>query len=161
MRRIAVLASLLPVLLTAGCATYIEARNNVAPGGLIDQQKAAASRELDTAQAQRAALQQRRAEQEAQLARMDDQLRRLQSEQRVQQQQLSKALQARRISQARHDELRKEIESVKAQTADLQMKVANARLEPAGTAQASGPELQAVQKRHAELSKLVTQLMAN
>jgi hypothetical protein len=41
------------------------------------------------------------------------------------------------------------------------MKVANARLEPTGNAQASGPKLQAVQKRHADLSKLVTQLMAN
>lgn len=158
-RRLALLSTLLASLALGGCATYMEARDNVAPGGKIDQQKAAAARELQSAQAQRAAMQQRRAEQDAQLARIDDQLRRLQAEQKTQQAQLAQALQARRITKARHDQLTKELQAVRSQADALKMKVDNARLQPGGAFD-SGEELQAVQKRHAELSKLLAQLMA-
>lgn len=158
--RRALLIALLASSMLGGCATYIEARDNVAPGGKLDQQRAAAARDLDAAQAQRAAMQQQRAQREAQLARMDDQLRRLQAEQKAHQQQLAQALRARRMTSAQHEQLSKELQSVKAQAEALQMKIGNVRLQPGGTAAEGGDELQAVQKRHAELSKLLAQLMS-
>ncbi|MCK6433118.1 MAG: hypothetical protein HUU30_18550 [Burkholderiaceae bacterium] len=152
--------ALLALLGLGGCATYLDARDNVAKGGRLDQQKASAARDLESAQAQRAALQQRRAEQDAQLARMDQQLQRLQAEQKTQRAQLAQALQTRKISAAKHEQLSKELSSVKAQTEALQMKIGNARLQPGGGAVDGGDELQAVQKRHAELNKLLAQLIA-
>lgn len=160
LRRTVFLTSLVASLTLGGCATYLDARDNVAVGGKLDQQKAAAARDLDAALAQRASMQQRRAEQDAELARVDDQLRRMQAEQKTQQLQLAQALQARRITNAKHHQISKELQSVKAEADALQMKIGNARLQPGGAATDSGEELRAVQKRHAELSKLLAQLMA-
>lgn len=143
-----------------GCATYMDARANVALGGKLDQQKSVAARDLNAAQTEHARLQALRAQQDIQLGKLDEQVLALQRDQKVQEARLAEALRMRKITKAKHDQLSKEIQSVKADAASVQVKVNMARLQAAGDGVfESDAEFKKLRARHEELSKLLSQAM--
>ena len=103
--RLAALAAGLAVL--GGCATYQEARSNVAAGGALDQQQAAARQDLARAQTENTRLGGEKARREAEIKRSDERLRQVERDLRVQDQALATALKARQIDQRRHAQLKR------------------------------------------------------
>jgi GrpB-like predicted nucleotidyltransferase (UPF0157 family) len=147
-------------LLLAGCGTFMEARENIKPGGMIDQQKATARTDLKAAKAEQIRLTDERSQREAELKRNDDRIRAVQADLQQQEQALQRALAANKVSQSRYDELKRELDKVKAesQSVDLQLKsVAFKPADPKADA-AKEERLRALERRKAELEKQLAQV---
>lgn len=113
---------LLPlVLLVSGCATYLDAKNNTAVGGQQDRDKAAARADLAAAQSQNASLQVQKQQRDAEIERNNQRIRALQADLKKQDTALANALKAKQVSQARYNELKKEMDSVKAETQSVEL----------------------------------------
>ncbi len=113
-------------LLLSGCAanTYLDAKRNTAAGGQQERDIAAAKTDLATAQAQNTSLQDQKLQREREIERNNKRIRALESDLKKQDAALAGALKAKQVSQARYNELKKEMDAVKAETqsVDLQNK---------------------------------------
>ena len=112
-------------LLLAGCAsTYLDAKRNVAPGGQQERNIAAAKGDLAAAQAQNVSLSDQKLQREREIERNNRRIRAMEADLRKQDAALVGALKAKQVSQARYNELKKEMDAVKAemQSVDLQNK---------------------------------------
>ncbi|WP_127998884.1 hypothetical protein [Piscinibacter defluvii] len=113
-------------LLLSGCAanTYLDAKRNTAAGGQQERDIAAAKTDLATAQAQNTSLQDQKLQREREIERNNKRIRALESDLKKQDAALASALKAKQVSQARYNELKKEMDAVKAETqsVDLQNK---------------------------------------
>lgn len=113
-------------LLLSGCAanTYLDAKRNTAAGGQQERDIAAAKTDLATAQAQNTSLQDQKLQREREIERNNRRIRALESDLKKQDAALASALKAKQVSQARYNELKKEMDAVKAETqsVDLQNK---------------------------------------
>ena len=111
-------------LLGAGCADnpYLDAKRNTAPGGRQERDINAANAQLAGAQAQNASLQSATARREQEIDRNDRRIRTLQADLRRQDAALTQALRSKRLTQARHDQLRRDLDGLRndSQTAELQ-----------------------------------------
>jgi hypothetical protein len=154
------LSALACVVLLAGCGTYMEARENVKPGGRLDQEKAAARTELQTAKSEQTRLGDEKAQREAELKRNDERIRAVQADLQRQELALQNALAARKVSQARYAELKRELDGVKAesQSIDLQLKSAAFRPADPKTDAAKEQRLRDLEKRKADLEKQLAQV---
>lgn len=113
-------------LLLSGCAanTYLDAKRNTAPGGQQERDIAAAKTELTTAQQQNVSLSDQKLQREREIERNNKRIRAMEADLRKQDVALASALKAKQVSQARYNELKKEMDAVKAemQSVDLQNK---------------------------------------
>ncbi|MCW5666704.1 MAG: hypothetical protein KIT35_22965 [Piscinibacter sp.] len=113
-------------LLLSGCAanTYLDAKRNTAAGGQQERDIAAAKTDLATAQAQNTSLQDQKLQREREIERNNRRIRALEADLKKQDAALASALKAKQVSQARYNELKKEMDAVKAETqsVDLQNK---------------------------------------
>lgn len=114
------------VLLLSGCAasTYLDAKRNTAAGGQQERDIATAKSDLASAQAQNTSLQDQKLQREREIERNNRRIRALESDLRKQDAALASALKSKQVSQARYNELKKEMDAVKAETqsVDLQNK---------------------------------------
>lgn len=113
LRSIAVLAA---VAALGGCAAmdaYNEAGRYVAPGGVGDQQKAAAQADLQAALQQNTNLQIDVAQREREIQQVNERLRAAETDLASQIRALDAAVKARRVSQARAEPIRKEMEDIR------------------------------------------------
>ncbi len=113
-------------LLLSGCAanTYLDAKRNTAPGGQQERDIAAARTELTTAQQQNVSLSDQKLQREREIERNNKRIRAMEADLRKQDVALASALKAKQVSQTRYNELKKEMDAVKAemQSVDLQNK---------------------------------------
>lgn len=113
-------------LLLSGCAanTYLDAKRNTAAGGQQERDIAAAKTELTTAQQQNVSLSDQKLQREREIERNNKRIRAMEADLRKQDVALASALKAKQVSQARYNELKKEMDAVKAemQSVDLQNK---------------------------------------
>lgn len=121
--RVLSLTALAGALLLAGCANnpYLDAKRRTAAGGELDQQEAAARRDLDAEQRRRAAITTQKADVDAQIQRNSQRIASLEKDLRAQDRQLADALKSRKIDKTRHDDLKRQLEDLRADTqrADL------------------------------------------
>jgi hypothetical protein len=113
-------------LLLSGCAanTYLDAKRNTAPGGQQERDIAAAKTELATAQQQNVSLSDQKLQREREIERNNRRIRAMEADLRKQDAALASALKSKQVTQARYNELKKEMDAVKAemQSVDLQNK---------------------------------------
>ena len=113
-------------LLLSGCAanTYLDAKRNTAAGGQQERDIATAKADLASAQAQNTSLQDQKLQREREIERNNRRIRALEADLKKQDAALASALKSRKVSQARYNELKKEMDAVKAETqsVDLQNK---------------------------------------
>lgn len=113
-------------LLLSGCAanTYLDAKRNTAPGGQQERDIAAAKTELATAQQQNVSLSDQKLQREREIERNNKRIRAMEVDLRKQDAALASALKSKQVTQARYNELKREMDAVKAemQSVDLQNK---------------------------------------
>lgn len=113
-------------LLLSGCAanTYLDAKRNTAPGGQQERDIAAAKTELATAQQQNVSLSDQKLQREREIERNNKRIRAMEVDLRKQDAALASALKSKKVTQARYNELKREMDAVKAemQSVDLQNK---------------------------------------
>ncbi len=148
----------------AGCAA-IQAHDNattyVRPGGTGDQQKAAAAVEIQRARAQNIALQDEKLQRERELKRTEDRLRDMEAEVARQDKALADALRAKQVSQARANDLKREMDNIRSemQQIDLQNKAAAiGKADPAAD-RAKEERLKALEARKKSLETSLAQLV--
>jgi septal ring factor EnvC (AmiA/AmiB activator) len=117
-------AAIAALLACGGCADnpYLDAKRNTAAGGQQERDLNAANAQLAGAQWQNASLQTARAGREQEIERNDQRIKSLQADLRRQDAALAQALKSKRITQARHDQLRRDLEALRgdSRNADLQ-----------------------------------------
>lgn len=113
-------------LLLSGCAanTYLDAKRNTAPGGQQERDIAHARTELTTAQQQNVSLSDQKLQREREIERNNKRIRAMETDLRKQDAALASALKSKQVSQARYNELKREMDAVKVemQSVDLQNK---------------------------------------
>ena len=147
-------------VLLGGCATYMEARENVKPGGKIDQEKAAAQVDLDAAKADKSRLTSEKEQREAELRRNDERIRTVQADLQHQDQALAAALRSKQVTQQRYEALKKEVDSIRAesQSLDLQIKSAAFRQPDPTADKAKEQKLRDLERRKQDLSKTLADM---
>lgn len=111
-----IIVKLVTVAAVGGCAameTYNQAGRYVAPGGVGDQQKAAAQTDLKAAREQNSSLQLDVAQREREIQQVNERLRAAEADLDTQTRALDAAVKARRVSQAKAEPIRKEIEGIR------------------------------------------------
>ena len=137
----------------AGCGTYMEAKEATRAGGTIDQQKAAANQQLAAAKATNTRLTDEQLNREREIERMEKRIQASQTELSKQNQALADALRTRQITQARHDQLKRDLNGIQAdmQNVELQNKMdKGSKPDPAGQAEKE-KKLAALEQRKREL----------
>lgn len=113
-------------LLLGGCAanTYLDAKRNTAAGGQQERDIQTAKTELATAKSQNLSLSDQKLQRERELERNNKRIRAMEADLKAQDQALASALKAKQLSQSRHAELKREMDSIKAemQSVDMQNK---------------------------------------
>lgn len=156
------LCALAAALSLSGCATYMDARSAVAPGGRIDQQRTAAQGDLQAARAENVRLSDEKLQRERELERNDRRIRAMEEDLRKQDQQLAAALKSRKVSQARYEELKREMDRIRAemQSVDLQNKGDSFKPADAKADAAKEQRLRDLERRKKELEGALAQLAA-
>jgi chromosome segregation ATPase len=154
------LALVTSTLLLGGCATYMDARDNVRPGGRLDQQKQAAQEDLQAAKTEQTRLASEKELREAEVRRNDARIRTVQADLQRQDEALANALKSRQLTQSRHDALKREVDSIRAESRaiDLQLKSAAFKAGDAQTEAAKEKRLRDLEVRKQELEKLLAQV---
>jgi len=112
------------LLFLSGCASnpYLEAKSSTAAGGQQTRDIAAARTQLTTAKVENVNLGDQKLQRERELERNDKRLRALEADLQKQEVALASALRARKISQARHAELKRESDSIGEETRAVDLK---------------------------------------
>jgi hypothetical protein len=106
-------------LTLSGCETYLDAKKNVAPGGQLEKDTADARRTLDAAKRENVSLQQAKADRERELERNEHRIQAIEADLRQQDAALASALQAKKLTKTRHDQIKKDMEAIRRETATL------------------------------------------
>lgn len=157
-------ALLLGGALATGCANnpYLEAKQRTAAGGELDQQQAAAQRDLDAEKRRQADMQARRQGIDAEIARNSQRISALQGDLKKQDAQLAAALSSRKITKAQHDQLKRQVEGLRADTnsAELENQRAAMSKSPGGNDTAKQAELAKLEERKKALEKTLSAMTA-
>lgn len=151
-------------LLVSGCAnTYLDAKRNTAPGGQQERDIAAARTDLATAKSQNVSLSDQKLQRERELERNNKRIRALETDLRAQDAVLASALKSRQLSQTRYNELKREVDSVKAemQSVDLQNKGDAFGTPDAKADAAKESRLKDLERRKKELESALAALAKN
>ena len=149
-------------LLASGCETYIDAKRNVAPGGQLERDTAEAKRNLADAKRENAQLQDAKARRERELEENERRIQALESDLRQQDAALTKALQARQVSKARYDELKRNMDAIRKETASLAQQNDADRLTSVSDKKADAAKeerLRSLEKRKKELETALAALV--
>jgi DNA repair exonuclease SbcCD ATPase subunit len=154
------LALTLATVVLGGCATYMEARENVKPGGRIDQEKAAAQIDLRTAQEQKSRLSSEKERRDAELRSNDERIRSMQADLQRQDHALAAALKSKQMTQQRHDALKQELDEIRAesQSLDLQIKSAALRKSDPDADKTKEQKLRDLERRKQQLAKTLADM---
>ena len=110
------------LLLLGGCAnTYLDAKANTAAGGQQSRDIAGAQTDLATAQQTNVRLSDEKLQRERELKRNDDRIRAMQADLRKQDVVLADALKAKQVSSSRYAELKREMDSIRAEMQSVDM----------------------------------------
>lgn len=158
--RVIALSLLASSLLLGGCATYLDAKSATAAGGRQDQQKATARADLAAAKSENVTLGDAKLQRERELKRLDDRLRAVNADLRKQDQALAAAQKSRKVSAARHSELKRELEAIRAEaeSVDLQNKGDAFKSADAQADKAKEQRLRDLEKRRKDLETALAQL---
>lgn len=151
-------------LLMSGCAnTYLDAKRNTAPGGQQERDIATARTDLATAKSQNLSLSDQKLQRERELERNNKRIRALETDLRTQDAVLASALKSRQLSQSRYNELKREVDSVKAemQSVDLQNKGDAFGTPDAKADAAKEARLKDLERRKKELESALAALAKN
>ena len=157
-----VLAAMALAALASGCETYIDAKRNVAPGGKIERDTDEAKRNLADAKRENAQLQDAKARRERELEENERRIQTLESDLRQQDAALTKALQARQVSKARYDELKRNMDAIRKETASLAQQNDADRLTSVSDKKADAAKeerLRSLEKRKKELETALAGLV--
>lgn len=142
------------LLWLAGCTnTYLDAKRNTAPGGQLQRDITAAQAEVATAKAQNVTLSDQKLQREREIERNDKRIRALEQDLRVQDKALADALKAKKISQARHAELKRQADTLRrdTQSADLENRGASLTAPDAKADAAKEARLKDLERRKKDL----------
>lgn len=134
--------------LLAGCASnaYFDTLRNTAPGGKLETDTRAAEERLRREQAERDRVQRQNAVVQGQISADERQIQTLKASLVQQDRKLAQALKDRKLTKARHDELKRQLD-------DLSADASSAELQNRGSAMgAADPKVEAAKK--AQLDKL-------
>jgi chromosome segregation ATPase len=147
--------------LLGGCV-YLDARQNVRPGGKIDTEIKAATEDLRGANDERTRLGDEKARREAEMKGNDERIRTVQADLQKQEQLLQDALAAKKLSQARYAELKRELAEVKAesQSIDVQLKSAAFRPSDVQADAAKEQRLRELERRKKALEKTLAEAIS-
>jgi hypothetical protein len=149
-------------LTLAGCETYLDAKKNVAPGGKLERDTAEARRDLDQAKRENVRLQQAKADREQELERNERRIQAIEADLRQQDATLASALKSRQLTKARHDQLKKDMEAIRRETAALGQQNDSDRLSGASDAKADAAKetrLRDLERRKKELEAALAALV--
>jgi chromosome segregation ATPase len=114
-----VLAALALSCFVSGCATYLEAKQNVAPGGKLERDTSEARQTLADVKRENVQLQDAKARRERELEENERRIHALESDLRQQDAALTQALQSRQVTKARYDELKRNMDAIRKETTAL------------------------------------------
>lgn len=139
--------------LLAGCAgnAYLDAKRNTAAGGQLERDTAAAQRDLDGARARNVQLQTDRERMAGQIEQDRQRIASLEGDLRRQETALAAALKAGKVSQARHAQLKRELDTLRADTQAAEL--ANRSRAMAKTSDAQADAAKQAQLRELERRK--------
>ncbi|OUM00024.1 hypothetical protein [Variovorax sp. JS1663] len=151
--------------LGTGCANnpYLESKRYTATGGQMEQEQNTASAQLASAQATNTRLQSDAARRKAEIDSNAQRIRTLEGELRSQNAQLDEALRARRISQSRHAQLKREIDAIRSEAQNVQLENEGARMSGASDPKAEAAKrerLQQLEGRKKQLQEALSALRA-
>jgi chromosome segregation ATPase len=152
-RRLLALLAGATLLGLTGCATYLDAKRDTAPGGQQQRDIAAAKAEVTSAQAQNVALGDQKLQREREIERNDKRIRALEQDLRVQDQALAAALKNKKITQARYADLKRQADTLRqdTQSADLENKGASLAAPDARADAAKEARLKDLERRKKDL----------
>jgi hypothetical protein len=162
MNSLLVLGAIAMSALASGCGTYLEAKQNVASGGKLDQEKAEARQTLAEVKRENVQLQQTKQQRERDLANNQRRIQAIEADLRQQDAALATALQARKLTKARHDQLRKDMEAIRKETVALGQQNDSDRLAGASDPKADAAKetrLRDLERRKKELEAALAALV--
>lgn len=158
-----VFTALLGAVLLTGCANnpYLEARQRTTAGGELDQREAAAQRDLDAERRRQSDMHIRRQGIDAEIARNSHRISALQGDLKKQDAQLAAALSARKITKAQHDQIKRQVDGLRADTnsAELENQRAAGSKTPSNDA-AKQAELAKLEERKKALETTLSAMTA-
>lgn len=161
--KLSTLGCLVGVVLLTGCANnaYLQAKQRTAAGGELDQQEAAAQRTLQDEQRRQADLQARQRSVDAEVARNAQRISQLQGDLRKQDAQLAAALKGRKITRAQHDQVKGQLEGLRADTQRAELENQGSALSrTSGNDAAKQAELAKLEERKRALEKTLSAIAA-
>ena len=146
--------------LLQGCETYQDAKRNVAPGGQLQVDTAAARTDLQRQQTQRTVLEDQKLQRERELERNDKRLRAMEDDLAKETKALNDALAAKKVSEQRYKQLKSEMDSIRQemQQVDLQNKGGALGAPDAKADAAKEDRLRKLEARKKELETALAQL---
>jgi hypothetical protein len=159
--RLALVSIVLGVTLS-GCETYLDAKKNVAPGGQLERDTADARRELDQAKRENVRLQQAKVDRERELERNERRIQAIEADLRQQDSALASALQAKKLTKTRHDQIKRDMEAIRKETAALGRQNDSDRLSGASDSKADAAKearLRDLERRKKELEAALAALV--
>jgi chromosome segregation ATPase len=148
-------------LLLQGCETYQDAKRNVAPGGQLQVDTAAARTELQRQQTQRTVLEDQKLQRERELERNDKRLRAMEAELAKENKALNDALAAKKVSEQRYKQLKSEMDSIRQEMQQVDLQNKASALGPADPKADAAKEqrLRQLEARKKELETALAQLV--
>ncbi len=158
------LVPLLGLALLAGCANnaYFEAKQRTAAGGELDRQEAAAQQALQSERARQADLQTRQRAIDTEIARNAQRITALQGDLKRQEAQLAAALNGRKITKSQHDQVKRQLDALQADTqrADMENQGAALSKQAQGVDAAKRAELARLEERKRALEQTLSAMTA-
>jgi len=148
-------------VLASGCGTYMEAKSNIAPGGQLNRDIVSARTDLAVAKRQQADLRDAKLQRDREIERTEKRIHAVQTELARYDADLSSALQTQRLTRARHDDLKRQLSSIRAEVAALELQNGSDRMQaPDPKAQAEKEtRLVALEQRRRDLEASITALL--
>jgi hypothetical protein len=158
------LEALVPLLISASIAgcTYIDAKQNIARGGKLETETADARRTLASAKQENVQLQQTKAQRERELERNQQRIQTLETDLRQQDAALASALKSQSLTKARHDQLKRDLDAIRKETAAIGQQNDSDRLSGAADAKADAAKearLRDLERRKKELETALAALV--
>jgi hypothetical protein len=146
----------------SGCETYIDAKRNTAAGGQLERDTADARRSLAEAKRENVQLQDAKIQRDRELEENERRIRAVEADLRDQDASLAKALQARQVSKGRYDQLKRDLDAIRKETAVLGQQNDSDRLSTAPDKKADAAKelrLRELERKKKELEAAVAALV--
>ena len=147
------------VAMLSGCANaYLDAKRNIAPGGALDNELREANYQLASAKARNDSLQDQKMAREREIERNNRRINALSASVKKQESELTAALNARKVSKGQYDQLKRELDSLKAGTQQADMDNQSSAFSKKSVDPQKEAQLKALEKRKQELEATLAKL---